>query len=52
MVQGISKIINKIPSSDGEMMIKIDSFDCIEIYESIAKKLTYYCKSNGLTINV
>ena len=48
----ISKIINKIPSSDGEMMIKIDSFDCIEIYESIAKKLTYYCKSNGLTINV
>ncbi|MFT4142835.1 MAG: ATP-binding protein [Mobilitalea sp.] len=45
-------IINNAPSSDGEMMIRVDGFENIKIYESLARKVSKELSNEGLTVKI
>ena len=45
-------IINNAPAKDSEMMIRIDGFQDLKIYESVAQLITKYFSKSGLTVDV
>lgn len=45
-------IVNNAPSSNGEMMVRVDGFEDVKIYESLGKKLTKYYDNINLSINI
>ena len=45
-------IINNAPAKDSEMMIRIDGFQDLRIYESVAQLITKYFSKSGLTVDV
>ncbi len=48
----VTMIINNLPSKDNEMMIKVDGFDDIRIYEKICQNITAELSVRGLTSNI
>ena len=45
-------IINNAPKKDSEMMIRIDGFQDLKIYESVSQQLTKYFSKTNLTIDI
>ena len=48
----IDLIVNNSPSATGEMMIRVDGFEDVKIYETLARKLTEIFKDSGLTVDI
>ena len=48
----LSQIVNNLPSSDEEMMVKINGFSTPEIYKAIAKKVSEYCLDKNISYNI
>lgn len=45
-------IMNNAPAKDGEMMIRVDSFDDIKIYEAISKQVSALLKKKDLSVKI
>ena len=45
-------IVNNAPSNDGEMMIRVDGFENIRIYEAIARQVSKELLDKGLTVKI
>lgn len=45
-------IVNNAPTKDGEMMIRVDSFEDIKIYEAISKKVSSILKEKDLSVKI
>lgn len=45
-------IVNNAPSNDGEMMIRVDGFENIRIYEAIARQISKELLDKGLTVKI
>lgn len=45
-------IVNNAPAKDGEMMIRVDSFEDIRIYEAISKKVSSILKEKDLSVKI
>lgn len=48
----INQIKKNLPSSEEEMMVKIDGFATPEIYKVLAKKISEYCSEKNITCNI
>jgi hypothetical protein len=48
----VNLVITKSPSSTGETMIRVNGFEDIKIYESIAQKLKEYYSKTGLSLDI
>ena len=47
-----SLILNNAPSADGEMMIRVDGFEDIKIYETLARTISKGLKERNLTVRI
>lgn len=45
-------IINNAPSTDGEMMIRVDGFENIRIYEKLSRTVSRELKDRGLSVRI
>ncbi|MEG0190191.1 MAG: DUF87 domain-containing protein [Lachnospiraceae bacterium] len=45
-------IVNNAPSIDGEMMIRVDGFEDIKIYENLSRKVAEKLSQIGLTVDI
>lgn len=45
-------ILNNAPSADGEMMIRVDGFEDIKIYETLARKISKGLEERNLTVRI
>lgn len=45
-------VVNNAPSVDGEMMIRIDGFEDIKVYENLSRKISDQLTQNGLTVDI
>lgn len=45
-------IVNNAPSNDGEMMIRVDGFEDVKIYETLSRKLTEEFAGGDLTVDI
>ena len=48
----VKLIMNNAPANDGEMMIRVDSFEDIKIYESISKQVSSLLIGKNLTVKI
>ncbi len=48
----VEMIKNNAPDQNGEMMVRIDSFEDIKIYEAIARNLTEELEKKGLSVKI
>lgn len=48
----VNLIVNNAPTKDGEMMIRVDSFEDIKIYEAISKKVSSILKEKDLSVKI
>lgn len=48
----VSLITNNAPVKDGEMMIRVDSFEDIKIYEAISKQVSTILKDRDLSVKI
>lgn len=48
----VNLIVNNAPAKDGEMMIRVDSFEEIAIYEAISRKVSSLLKDRDLTVKI
>ncbi len=48
----VNLIVNNAPAKDGEMMIRVDSFEDVKIYEAISKKMSSILKDRGLSLKI
>lgn len=48
----VNLIVNNSPAKDGEMMVKVDSFEDIKIYEAISKKVSTTLKEKDLSVKI
>ena len=45
-------ILNKEPSDDGQIMIRVDGFEDLKIYEEIARKMTQSIEAQNMSVNI
>ena len=48
----VNLIVNNAPAKDGEMMIRVDSFEDIKIYEAISKQVSTILKDRDLSVKI
>ena len=48
----VNLIVNNAPAKDGEMMIRVDSFEDIKIYEAISKQVSTILKDRELSVKL
>lgn len=48
----VNLIVNNAPTKDGEMMIRVDSFEDIKIYEAISKQVSAILKDRDLSVKI
>ena len=48
----VNLIVNNAPTKDGEMMMRVDSFEDIKIYEAIAKQASAILQDKGLSVKI
>lgn len=48
----VNLIVNNAPEKDGEMMIRVDSFEDIKIYEAISKQVISAFKDKDLSVKI
>ena len=48
----VNLIVNNAPAKDGEMMIRVDSFEDIQIYEAISKKVSLMLTDKDFTVKI
>jgi DNA replication protein DnaC len=48
----VNLILNNAPTKDGEMMVRVDCFEDIKIYETVSRELYQYFNNENLTVNI
>lgn len=48
----VNLIVNNAPEKDGEMMIRVDSFEDIKIYEAISRQVVSALKDKDLSVKI
>lgn len=48
----VNLIVNNAPTKDGEMMIRVDSFEDLKIYEAIARNVSNALKDMDLSVEI
>lgn len=48
----VNLIVNNAPEKDGEMMIRVDSFENIKIYEAISRQVVSAFKDKDLSVKI
>ena len=48
----IGQIKNNLPSSEEEMMVKINGFSYPKIYKELADSISKFCSENNITYNI
>lgn len=48
----VNLIVNNAPEKDGEMMIRVDSFEDIKLYEAISKQVVSALKDKELSVKI
>lgn len=48
----VNLIVNNAPAKDGEMMIRVDNFEDVKIYEAISKKVSSILDDKGLSVKI